>query len=51
MLKKKVKTLEQLREDKEKVIGDMQRLQEQLIGTRFVLMYLNQEIQKLGGAK
>jgi len=51
VLKKKVKTLEQLREDKEKVIGDMQRLQEQLIGTRFVLMYLNQEIQKLGGVK
>lgn len=48
-MKKKVKTLEQLREDKEKVIGDMQRLQEQLIGARFVLMYLNQEIQKLGG--
>ena len=43
------KSLSQLKEDREKAIKDLQTLQEQLIGVRYVIVYLNQEIKKLDG--
>jgi hypothetical protein len=40
-------TLKQLKEDKEKVIHDIRRMQEQLIGAQYILSYINQTIEQL----
>jgi len=50
-MKKKVKTLEQLREDLKKAEQDEARLQEQFVMTRGIKMYLASEIQKLEGGE
>jgi len=41
------KTLEALKEDLQKAQQDFLRLQEQLIGAKYIANYLSQEIQKL----
>lgn len=45
-MKKKIISQE-LTADREKALSDLQRLQEQVIGVRYVIMYLNQKIQEL----
>lgn len=46
---KKFKTLEQLKEDREKATRDLQSLQQQLVMVQGVMAYLGQEIRKLEG--
>ena len=46
-MKKKVKTLAQLKEDRDKAQQDLQSLQQNLIMVQGVIRYLNMEIGKL----
>jgi len=46
-VKNKVKTLAQLKEDRDKAQQDLQSLQQNLIMVQGVLRYLTQEISKL----
>ncbi len=46
-MKNKVKTLAQLKEDRDKAQQDLQALQQNLIMVQGVLRYLTQEISKL----
>ena len=48
---KRNRLLEDYRADKEKALSDLQRLQEQMIGVKYVIMYLNQKIQEQTGGK
>jgi len=50
---KKVKTLAQLKEDRDKAGQDLQRFQQNLIMVQGIITYLNNEIAKMeqGGGK
>ena len=41
--------LKSLEKDKAKVMSDIQRLQQDLVGTQYILRFLNQQIQSLNG--
>lgn len=46
-MKKKTSLIKEFEEDKEKALQDYQRLQEQIIGVRYVIMYLDSKIETL----
>ena len=46
-MKKKVLLIKEFEEDKKLALQDFQRLQEQIIGVRYVIMYLEGKIETL----